>query len=91
MKLPSGRLERSLRGGSWALRQVLVDLREKKFSGAVRTTLRKDRVFSEGALLLREGELVLATHVSDGEVDGLGALRRTLEDSMAPACNIEVR
>jgi len=91
VKLPSGRLDRSIPGGSWALRQVLVGLREKKFSGNVRTSLRKQRRMREGSLLLKEGELVLASHVSDAEVFGLEGLRLALSDSMDPASTIEVR
>ena len=91
MRLPSGRLVRSMKGGQWVLRDLLIELEEEKFNGFIRTNLRKGMKYGEGAIVLKDGVPVLASYSYEDEISGPECLGHLVEDVMDPGCGIELR
>jgi len=82
LRLPSGRLVRSLKGGQWVLRDLLIELEEEKFNGFVRTNLRKGMKYGEGAIVLKDGVPVLASYSYEDEISGPECLGHLVEDDV---------
>ena len=80
-----------MRGGTAALKQLLLDLKKYSFSGYVRT-VRTDRgVRSEGVVLLRSGNPEASLHVRSGtRFKGRAALKQVWQDSYDESCVIEL-
>src|SRR2546427_2212096 len=86
MEVPPGRVERIADGGPEAIRSILAELRAMKFNGVLKTSVFRGDTPSQGVLVLRRGDGVLAEHRSAVAVAGHEALPQILEDAAsAPA------
>src|SRR3990172_564995 len=91
MEVPPGRVERISDGGSDALRAILADLRTMKFNGILRTSVFRGDVPSQGLLVFRNGDGVLAEHRSAEAILGPDAVREILRDAASDKAQLEVR
>src|SRR2546425_8024711 len=86
MEVPPGRVERIADGGPEAIRSILAELRAMKFNGVLKTSVFRGDTPSQGVLVLRRGDGVLAEHRSAVAVAGHRAPPPPLEDgASAPA------
>src|SRR2546427_1985921 len=86
MEVPRGRVERIADGGREAIRPILAELRAMKFNGVLKTSVFRGDTPSQGVLVLRRGDGVLAEHRSAVAVAGHEALPQILKDAAsAPA------
>jgi len=89
--LPEGKLIRTTRGGSKALKQLLLDLKKYSFSGYVRTVRSAGGRRSEGIVLLRAGNPEASLHQRDDSQDrGRNALKKVWQDSYDESCVLEL-
>src|SRR6266480_1662837 len=89
--LPEGKLIRTTRGGSNALKQLLLDLKKYSFSGYVRTVRSAGGRRSEGIVLLRAGNPEASLHQRDDSQDrGRNALKKVWQDSYDESCVLEL-
>src|SRR3989442_13851829 len=86
MEVPPGRVERIADGGPEAIRSILAELRAMKFNGVLKTSVFRGDTPSQGVLVLRRGDGVLAEHRSAVAVAGHEAPPQILKDAAgAPA------
>lgn len=89
--LPEGKLIRTTRGGTNALKQLLLDLKKYSFSGYVRTVRTAKGTRSEGVVLLRGGNPEASMHAKSGiRLKGRAALKQVWQDSYDEGCVIEL-
>src|SRR5438034_10935890 len=81
MEVPPGRVERISDGGEEAIRAILAELRAMKFNGLLKTAVFRGDTPSQGVLVLRGGDGVLAEHRSKVEMAGLTAVPEMLKDT----------
>ena len=91
MEVPPGRVERISDGGTEAVRSILADLRASKFNGILKTSVFRGDVPSQGLLVFREGDGVLAQHRSAQDLEGPEAIPEILRDASSERAQIEVR
>src|SRR5207245_2891323 len=91
MEVPPGRVERIADGGPEAIRSILAELRAMKFNGVLKTSVFRGDTPSQGVLVLRRGDGVLAEHRSDVDVAGHDALPEILKDAASARAQLEVR
>src|SRR5574340_920300 len=91
MEVPPGRVERIADGGTEAIRTILAELRASKFNGILRTSVFRGDVPSQGLLVFRNGDGVLAQHRSAEDVEGGVAVPEILRDASSDRAQIEVR
>jgi chromosomal replication initiator protein DnaA len=95
-ELPEGTLVRTVGGGIEALKQVLFKLKKFKFSGYIKTKIKRDKYVSEGNLVVREGAPVAAIYGrrTDGPYiktkEGEDALKLIWGDTYDHDCSIIV-
>src|SRR5438309_924843 len=83
MEVPPGRVERISDGGEEAIRAILAELRAMKFNGLLKTSVFRGDTPSQGVLVLRGGDGVLAEHRSKVDVAGAPAVPEILKDAAA--------
>jgi len=89
--LPEGKLIRTTRGGTNALKQLLLDLKKYSFSGYVRTVRTSGGKRSEGIVLLRGGNPEASLYQRDDAQDrGRTALKKVWQDSYDEGCVLEL-
>src|SRR2546426_7685912 len=81
MEVPPGRVERIADGGPEVIRSILAELRAMKFNGVLKTSVFRGDTPSQGVLVLRRGDGVLAEHRSAVDVAGHEALPEILKDA----------
>src|SRR2546425_11280098 len=81
MEVPPGRVERIADGGPEAIRAILAELRAMKFNGLLKTSVFRGDTPSQGVLVLRGGDRVLAQPRSQVDVSGPAALQEILKDA----------
>src|SRR2546426_9296431 len=91
MEVPPGRVERIADGGPEAIRSILAELRAMKFNGVLKTSVFRGDTPSQGVLVLRRGDGVLAEHRSDVDVAGHDALPEILKDAASARAQLEGR
>src|SRR6266705_6035729 len=91
MEVPPGRVERIADGGAAAIRSILEELRAMKFNGLLRTSVFRGDVPSQGVLVLRDGDGVLAEHRSNVDIAGRPAVSEILKDATSARAQLEVR
>ena len=91
MEVPPGRVERISDGGAEAIRSILAELRAMKFNGLLKTSVFRGDTPSQGLLVLREGDGVLAEHRSNVDLVGRDALPEILKDAASPRAQLELR
>src|SRR6266566_4855777 len=91
MEVPPGRVERIADGGAAAIRSILEELRAMKFNGLLKTSVFRGDVPSEGVLVLRDGDGVLAEHRSSVDLAGRPAVPEILKDATSSKAQLEVR
>ncbi len=91
VKLPSGRIVRTLFGGEDALRTAMGYLETGSIDGLVKTSFTRNGGASVGYLVTKKGQPYLASHESDEELFGDDALFELARDSINEDCIIEVR
>jgi len=91
MEVPPGRVERIADGGPEAIRTILAELRAMKFNGLLKTSVFRGDTPSQGVLVLRDGDGVLAEHRSNLDVVGRDALPEILRDASSERAQLEVR
>src|SRR5256886_3250376 len=91
MEVPPGRVERIADGGPEAIRSCLAELRAMKFNGFLKTSAFRGDTPSQGVLVLRRGDGVLAEHRSAVDVAGHEALPEILKDAASGRAQLEVR
>src|SRR6266568_2171135 len=91
MEVPPGRVERIADGGAAAIRSILEELRAMKFNGLLKTSVFRGDVPSEGVLVLRDGDGVLAEHRSSVDLAGRPAVPEILKDATSSRAQLEVR
>src|SRR5439155_1356451 len=78
-------------GGPEAIRSILAELRAMKFNGVLKTSVFRGDTPSQGVLVLRRGDGVLAEHRSATDVAGHDALPEILKDAASARAQLEVR
>ncbi|HYY47072.1 MAG TPA: hypothetical protein VFA17_00125, partial [Thermoplasmata archaeon] len=91
MEVPPGRVERISDGGAETIRAILAELRAMKFNGVLKTSVYRGDTPSQGVLVLRGGDGVLAEHRSKVDVAGPQAIPEILRDATSPRAQVEVR
>src|SRR2546426_651259 len=91
MEVPPGRVERIADGGPEVIRSILAELRAMKFNGVLKTSVFRGDTPSQGVLVLRRGDGVLAEHRSAVDVAGHEALPEILKDAASARAQLEVR
>src|SRR5512136_1768974 len=91
MEVPPGRVERISDGGAEAIRAILADLRATKFNGILKTSVFRGDVPSQGLLVFRSGDGVLAQHRSREDLEGMPAVPEILRDASSERAQLEVR
>src|SRR6266487_1384460 len=91
MEVPPGRVERIADGGPEAIRSILAELRAMKFNGLLKTSVFRGDVPSQGVLVLRDGDGVLAEHRSNVDLAGRPAVPEILKDATGTGAQLEVR
>src|SRR5256884_264712 len=91
MEVPPGRVERISDGGEEAIRAMIADLRAMKFNGLLKTSVFRGDTPSQGVLVLRGGDGVLAEHRSKVDVAGAPAVPEILKDAASDRAQLEVR
>src|SRR5437667_4313820 len=91
MEVPPGRVERIADGGPEAIRSILAELRAMKFNGLLKTSVFRGDTLSQGIMVLRGGDGVLAEHRSQVDVAGRSALPEILKDAASTQAHVEVR
>src|SRR2546429_265041 len=91
MEVPPGRVERIADGGPEAIRAMIADVRAMKFNGHVETWVFRGDTASQGVLVLRGGDGVLAEHRSKVDVAGAPAVPEILKDAASDRAQLEVR
>src|SRR5436309_2091091 len=91
MQVPPGRVARSADGGPEAIRSILAELRAMKFNGVLKPSVFRSDTPSQGVLVLRRGDGVLAEHRSAVDVAGHEALPEILKDAASARAQLEVR
>src|SRR3990170_8344669 len=91
MELPPGRVERISDGGPDAVRTILADLRAMKFNGILKTSVFRGDTPSQGLLVFRAGDGVLAEHRAAEDVLGPEAVAEILRDASSERAQLEVR
>src|SRR5205823_1679069 len=86
-----GRVERISDGGAETIRSILAELRAMKFNGLLKTSVFRGDTPSQGVLVLRGGDGVLAEHRSQVDVAGPEAIAEILKDATSPRAQLEVR
>src|SRR2546428_1496708 len=81
MEVPPGRVERIADGGPEAIRSILAELRAMKFNGVLKTSVFRGDTPSQGVLVLRRGDGVLAEHRSAVAVAGHETPPQILKDA----------
>src|SRR3989442_787580 len=90
MEVPPGRVERIADGGPEVIRSILAELRAMKFNGILKTSVFRGDTPSQGVLVLRRGDGVLAEHRSAVDVAGHEALPEILKDAASAHAQLEV-
>src|SRR5207253_2745056 len=72
-------------------RSILAELRAMKFNGVLKTSVFRGDTPSQGVLVLRRGDGVLAEHRSEVDVAGHDALPEILKDAASARAQLEVR
>src|SRR5256886_4110485 len=91
MEVPPGRVERIADGGEAAIRAILAELRSMKFNGLLKTSVFRRDTPSQGVLVLRGGDGVLAEHRSKVDIAGPTAVPEILKDASSERAQLEVR
>src|SRR5688572_20702428 len=91
MDVPPGRVERISDGGEETIRTILAELRAMRFNGVLKTSVFRGDTPSQGVLVMRGGEGVLAEHRSSVDVAGPEAIPEILRDAASPRAQLEVR
>src|SRR2546422_9845389 len=91
MEVPPGRVERIADGGPEVIRSILAELRAMKFNGVLKTSVFRGDTPSQGVLVLRRGDGVLAEHRSAVDVAGPEAPPEILKDAASARAQLEVR
>src|SRR2546426_2159045 len=91
MEVPPGRVERIADGGPEAFRSILAGLRAMKFNDVLKASVFRGDTASQGVLVLRRGDGVLAEHRSAVAVAGHEALPEILKDAASARAQLEVR
>src|SRR2546430_8031160 len=91
MEVPPGRVERISDGGEEAIRAILAELRAMKFNGLLKPSVFRGDTPSQGVLVLRGGDGVLAEHRSKVDVSGQAALQEILKDAASAQAQLEIR
>src|SRR3989442_13011003 len=91
MEVPTGRVERIADGGPEAIRAILAELRAIKFNGLLKTSVFRGDTPSQGVLVLRGGDGVLAEHRSKVDIAGPTAVPEILKDASSERAQLEVR
>src|SRR6267143_1960269 len=91
MEVPPGRAERISDGGPEAIRALLKELRAMKFNGLLKTSVYRGDTPSQGVLVLRGGDGVLAEHRSKVDVAGPDAVSEIVKDAASERAQLEVR
>src|SRR5437879_10758631 len=91
MEVPPGRVERIADGGPEVIRSILAELRAMKFNGVLKTSVFRGDTPSQGVLVLRRGDGVLAEHRSAVAVAGHEALPEIVKDGARGSAQREGR
>src|SRR5437870_4334392 len=91
MEVPPGRVERISDGGEEAIRAILAELRAMKFNGLLKTSVFRGDTPSQGVLVLRGGDGVLAEHRSKVDVAGPDAVPEIVKDAASERAQLEIR
>src|SRR2546422_2609913 len=91
MEVPPGRVERIADGGPEVIRSILAELRAMKFNGVLKTSVFRGDTPSQGVLVLRRGDGVLAEHRSAVDVAGPEAPPEILKDAPRAPAHLEGR
>src|SRR5438132_13367828 len=91
MEVPPGRVERISDGGEEAIRAILAELRAMKFNGLLKTSVFRGDTPSQGVLVLRGGDGVLAEHRSKVDIAGPTAVAEMVKDASREQAQREVR
>src|SRR3989442_8709689 len=91
MEVRPGRVERIADGGPEVIRSILAELRAMKFNGMLKSSVFRGDTPSQGVLVLRRGDGVLAEHRSAVDVAGHEALPEILKDAASARAQLEVR
>src|SRR3989442_6123786 len=89
MEVPPGRVERIADGGPEAIRSILAELRAMKFNGVLKTSVFRGDTPSQGVLVLRRGDGVLAEHRSAVAVAGHEAPPQILKEAASARAQLE--
>src|SRR2546427_11390232 len=89
MEVPPGRVERIADGGPEVIRSILAELRAMKFNGVLKTSVFRGDTPSQGVLVLRRGDGVLAEHRSAVDVAGPAGLPRDPQGGARAAARAE--
>src|SRR5438128_9921677 len=90
MEVPPGRVERIADGGPEAIRAILAELRAMKFNGLLKTSVFRGDTPSQGVLVLRGGDGVLAEHRSTVDIADPTAVPEILKDAPSQRAQLEV-
>src|SRR5437016_12592977 len=91
MEVPPGRVERISDGGEEAIRAILAELRAMKFNGLLKTSVFRGDTPSQGVLVLRGGDGVLAEHRSKVDIAGPTAVPEVSRDAATGPAQLEGR
>ncbi|MCK4266560.1 MAG: hypothetical protein KAX31_04710, partial [Thermoplasmata archaeon] len=91
VRLPGGRIVRTLFGGEDALDTAIGYLETGKIDGLVKTSFTRNGEASVGNLVMRKGRPFLALYDDAEEMSGEDALYEIARDSVNEDCVIEVR
>ncbi len=91
VKLPSGRILKTLFGGESGLTDALDALAAGKLDGLVKTSFTRDGRPSIGQLVTRKGKPYLAIHEAGDILYGEEAIYELARDSVSEDCIVEVR
>src|SRR2546425_11644362 len=91
MEVPPGRVERIADGGPEVIRSILAELRAMKFNGLLKTSVFRGDIPSQGVLVLRGGDGVLAEHRSKVDIAGPTAVPEDLKEASSERAQPGVR
>lgn len=91
MKLPSGKVTKSVAGGLDSFQGLLDELRGSSFTGYIAILLDKEDAKSKGQVVMKDGQPALADYEYKGsESIGTGAVNHIVSDGLNSGASIEV-
>src|SRR5437773_10545425 len=91
MEVPPGRVERISDGGEEAIRAIFAELRAMKINGLLKTSVFRGDTPSQGVLVLRGGDALLAEQRSKADIAGPTAVPEILKGAAGGRAQLEVR